>query len=65
MVENVTRYVFAPASESPPSCSSFSEWKENPKYILGLDTRSSFNENSLKEILKENNLREIFFQPPL
>lgn len=65
MVENVTRYAFAHAGESPPSFSSLSEWEENPTYILGPDTRSSFNKNSLKEFLKKNNLREICFQPPL
>lgn len=55
---------FCPSSRIPFILSSSSNEEEYLTYILGLETRSSFNENSLREYVKENNLKEICYFVP-
>lgn len=64
MVNSLSRYASTPVGESPSYSSFFLDEEKNPTYILGPETRSTFNENSLKEFVKENHLKEICYFIP-
>lgn len=64
MINSLSRYVSSLPNDSPPSSSSSSEEESRPSHIPRPNTRSSFNEVSLREFVQENKLSGIRYFIP-